>query len=99
MILCESDVITREQLPADMAGTREETQLLRVPLGLQMREVEREYILASLSKMNHNKSRTAQVLGISEKTLYNKLNRYAAQKSGQLLGDDDDAEVTAAPAS
>ena len=93
VILCEGDVVTREHLPADMAGTREETQLLRVPLGLPMREVEREYILASLSKMNHNKSRTAQVLGISEKTLYNKLNRYAAQKSGQLLADDDEPEA------
>jgi DNA-binding NtrC family response regulator len=41
--------------------------------------VEKEYILASLQKNGGNKARTAEVLGISEKTLYNKLNRYAAE--------------------
>jgi DNA-binding NtrC family response regulator len=89
VILCDGDLITRDQLPADMTGSREETQILRVPLGLPMREVEREYILASLARMNHNKSRTAQVLGISEKTLYNKLNRYAAAREGRPLPEDE----------
>jgi len=44
-----------------------------------MEKVEKEYILASLQKNGGNKARTAEVLGISEKTLYNKLNRYAAE--------------------
>jgi DNA-binding NtrC family response regulator len=44
-----------------------------------MDKVEKEYILASLQKNGGNKARTAEILGISEKTLYNKLNRYAAE--------------------
>ena len=50
-----------------------------MPLGIPLDKVEKEYILASLQKNGGNKARTAEVLGISEKTLYNKLNRYAAE--------------------
>jgi two-component system, NtrC family, response regulator HydG len=90
VILCEGDVILREHLPAEMSGAHEETTVLRLPLGLPLKEIEKEYILSSLQRMNHNKSRTAQILGISEKTLYNKLNRYAAQKEGKSLPEDED---------
>jgi DNA-binding NtrC family response regulator len=78
MILTDGDVIDEEHLPPDMRPTRPEAAVLRVPLGIQLREVEKEYILSSLQKNGGNKARTAEILGISEKTLYNKLNRYAA---------------------
>ncbi len=79
MILAEGDVIGEEHLPPDMQGARQEAATLRLPLGIPMDKVEKEYILASLQKNAGNKARTAEVLGISEKTLYNKLNRYAAE--------------------
>ncbi len=79
MILTDGDMIDEEHLPPDMRPTRQESATLRVPLGLPLRNLEKEYILASLRKHGGNKSRTADRLGISEKTLYNKLNRYAAQ--------------------
>jgi DNA-binding NtrC family response regulator len=53
--------------------------MLRVPLGIPLDKVEKEFILASLQRNGGNKARTAEILGISEKTLYNKLNRYAAE--------------------
>jgi DNA-binding NtrC family response regulator len=79
MILVDGDVIGEEHLPPDLQSSRPEAAMLRVPLGLPMDKVEKEYILASLQKNGGNKARTAEVLGISEKTLYNKLNRYAAE--------------------
>ncbi len=79
MILTDGDAIDAEHLPPDMRPSRPEAATLRVPLGIELREVEKEYILASLRKNAGNKARTADVLGISEKTLYNKLNRYAAR--------------------
>jgi DNA-binding NtrC family response regulator len=62
-----------------MQASRAEAATLRVPLGIPVDKVEKEYILASLQKNGGNKARTAEILGISEKTLYNKLNRYAAE--------------------
>jgi len=99
MILTDGETIDEEHLPPDMRPTRPEAATLRVPLGIQLREVEKEYILASLQKNGGNKARTAEILGISEKTLYNKLNRYAAlarDRAGDpppVAIDEDDAAV------
>ncbi|HEX9241864.1 MAG TPA: sigma-54 dependent transcriptional regulator [Anaeromyxobacter sp.] len=79
MILVDGDVIGEEHLPPDMQSSRPEAAMLRVPLGIPMDRVEKDYILASLQKNGGNKARTAEILGISEKTLYNKLNRWAAE--------------------
>jgi DNA-binding NtrC family response regulator len=98
MILTDGETIDEEHLPPDMRPTRQEAAMLRVPLGVQLREVEKEYILASLQKNGGNKARTAEILGISEKTLYNKLNRYAAlarDRVGEAAPDDDDDEPRA----
>jgi DNA-binding NtrC family response regulator len=79
MILVDGEIITEDHLPPDMQPSRAEAATIRMPLGVSMDHVEKEYILASLQKNGGNKARTAEVLGISEKTLYNKLNRYAAE--------------------
>jgi DNA-binding NtrC family response regulator len=79
MILVDGEVIGEEHLPPDLQSSRPEAATLRLPLGIALDKVEKEYILASLQKNGGNKARTAEILGISEKTLYNKLNRYAAE--------------------
>jgi DNA-binding NtrC family response regulator len=43
-------------------------------------DIEMEHILRVLEKNNHNKPLTAKELGISLKTLYNKLNRWEEEK-------------------
>jgi DNA-binding NtrC family response regulator len=83
VILCDGELITREHLPPDMAGKGPDKQAFRLPYGLTLDMVEKEYILGSLQRMGGNKARTAEILGVSEKTLYNKLNRYAAEARAQ----------------
>jgi DNA-binding NtrC family response regulator len=51
---------------------------LRVRIGSRLCDVEQSVIEATLARFAGNKRRTAEVLGCSVKTLYNKLNRYAA---------------------
>jgi two-component system, NtrC family, response regulator AtoC len=55
-----------------------------LPIGISMAEAERELILATLLHLHHHKERTAATLGVSLKTLYNRLRDYAA------AGDDAD---------
>lgn len=86
VILCEGDLIEPEHLPPEMAGTTAEGTMLKLSLGMPLREVEKEYILGSLRRNGGNKARTAEILGISEKTLYNKLNRYAADARAKMEG-------------
>ncbi len=96
MILVDGDVIGEEHLPPDMQGARPEAATLRVALGIPIDRVEKEYILASLQKNGGNKARTAEILGISEKTLYNKLNRYAAE-ARERAGEPAENGAAAAP--
>ena len=79
MILADGDVLNEEHLPPEMQPGGPEAAALRLPLGLALDQVEKDYILASLQRNGGNKARTAELLGISEKTLYNKLNRYTAE--------------------
>jgi two-component system, NtrC family, response regulator AtoC len=61
---------------ADGASTTDEENLLRVKVGTRLTEVERRLILATLEALGGNKAKTAERLGISLKTLYNRLNMY-----------------------
>jgi two-component system response regulator AtoC len=56
--------------------------VLTVRLGSSMAEVERQLILATLEHFGSHKERTAAVLGVSLKTLYNRLKEYAADGHG-----------------
>jgi DNA-binding NtrC family response regulator len=79
VILCGSGTIDPEHLPSELAAGGGESAYLKLPYGLPLREIEKEYILATLTRLQNNKARTAQALGISEKTLYNKLYRYSGR--------------------
>jgi len=79
VILCGAGAIAPEHLPSELAAGGGESAYLKLPYGLPLREIEKEYILATLSRLQNNKARTAQALGISEKTLYNKLYRYSGR--------------------
>ena len=69
-----------------------EGDVLQITVGTPLADVERQVILATLRRCDGNKSRTAELLGISLKTLYNRLNAYqdAAEPAGSIP---DDASV------
>jgi len=85
VILCDGELIEQDHLPPDLVGKGPERQTFRVPYGLPLDLVEKEYILGSLKRNQGNKARTAEILGVSEKTLYNKLNRYASEAQAHDL--------------
>jgi DNA-binding NtrC family response regulator len=92
VILCGADVIDTEHLPGELAAGGGESAYLKLPYGLPLREIEKEYILATLTRLQNNKARTAQALGISEKTLYNKLYRYSGRPPRREDEGDEDVE-------
>jgi DNA-binding NtrC family response regulator len=59
------------------AGPTEE--VMRIPLGSTMKEAEKEIILRTLEAQNGNKKITAEILGISRRSLYNKLAEYGIE--------------------
>jgi DNA-binding NtrC family response regulator len=55
---------------------------LRIQVGSTIEQAERALIELTLEHTRHNKTRAAEVLGISQKTLFNKLKEYGAQTAG-----------------
>ncbi len=51
---------------------------VRFSVGMTFDEVEREMLLKTLARCGNNKRRTASALGITAKTIYNRLMRYRA---------------------
>ncbi|HXE66896.1 MAG TPA: sigma-54 dependent transcriptional regulator [Rhodanobacteraceae bacterium] len=61
-------------------------------VGMSFEDVEREMLLKTLARCGNNKSRAARILGITSKTIYNRLIRYRAQG---LIDDELAAGLTA----
>jgi DNA-binding NtrC family response regulator len=85
-IACEGDVITSRYLPATSpvaaaAAWSGDPDALTIPLGLPLREVEKQFVLRTLAAESNNKTRAADRLDISTKTLHNMLQRWGLLKS------------------
>lgn len=78
--LLAGDEITVEDLPDGIPSSMPRTgQSVRVSVGTPLAEVERRHILSTLAHFEGDKRKTAEALGISLKTLYNRLNKYGAK--------------------
>jgi two-component system, NtrC family, response regulator AtoC len=87
-ILADGDLDLRSILDrASPLSAIGDDQMLRIPVGTRLAEVERRMIVATLRKCAGNKTRAAALLGVSLKTLYNRLNAYRAE--GLDVGDTD----------
>jgi DNA-binding NtrC family response regulator len=66
------------QFPLAAKSVEAELSGIQFPLGTTVERVEELLILQTLERTNNNKTRTAELLGISLKTLHNKLKNYNA---------------------
>jgi DNA-binding NtrC family response regulator len=92
VILCPDELVRVDHLPqppasspsgtveSGVAGSRGDAGdvELRLPVGTTVEDAERQLILRTLAHAENNKTRTAEILGISLKTLHNKLHKYRA---------------------
>jgi DNA-binding NtrC family response regulator len=70
--------IAPDCLPAELGGEAPQSgPHLHLKVGTSLEDAERRLILATLDQHEGDKKATAEVLGISLKTLYNRLNQYA----------------------
>src|SRR5438067_1129902 len=81
IIVCESAMIEARHLPPGFGqiaarGPVQEANAVRLGVGTTVEAAERLLILKTLEATNNNKTRAAEILGISLKTLHNKLKEY-----------------------
>src|SRR5262245_51290306 len=80
-IICDRDLITLAHLPPastarPSAKEVDSTNAITFAVGTNLDDAEKGLILKTLASNGNNKTQAAQVLGISLKTLHNKLRRY-----------------------
>jgi DNA-binding NtrC family response regulator len=87
VILAGEGTITLDQLPSSLsapsraldAAQNEDPSAIRLRLGTTVDEAEKILIQRTLLHTRNNKTRAAEILGISLKTLHNKLKEYGAE--------------------
>jgi len=78
VVVCDGDLLAARHLPPElaahtMAASRDPAD---PPAGTSLDEAEKRLILKTLETTGGNKTRAAEILGISVRTLHNKLHRY-----------------------
>ncbi len=84
IIVCDSTVIEPRHLPPAFGINPARFNIsdangIRLGVGTTVDEAERQLIVKTLESTHNNKTRAAEILGISLKTLHNKLKEYGAQ--------------------
>lgn len=84
-IMSEKDLISRSSLPGEFgkmpSKSPSDLSSIKFPVGTTVDEMERELILQTLQATGNNKTRAAELLGVSLKTLHNKLKEYGSEKT------------------
>jgi DNA-binding NtrC family response regulator len=87
VILCGESPVGPQHLPpgfgtrgVDLGAEGGTTNTVKVEVGTTVDEAERLLIVKTLASTNNNKTRAAEILGISLKTLHNKLKEYSQSR-------------------
>jgi len=81
VIVCQRRMIRKTDLPEEFrSAASTDGSSIKIRLGSSLDEAEKEIILRTIEFAGGNKSRAAEILRVSAKTLYNKLDRFGRQR-------------------
>jgi DNA-binding NtrC family response regulator len=91
VIVCEGAVVETRHLPpgfgqAALHPPADDPNAIRLGVGTTVEEAEKLLILKTLEATNNNKTKAAEILGISLKTLHNKLKEYGSAAADTASG-------------
>jgi DNA-binding NtrC family response regulator len=81
VVVAEGPLLRVGDLSGEISHRPAPQGAVELKVGKSLDEVERELILKTLDTVGGNKPRAAEILGISLKTLYNRLEKYRAQRN------------------
>jgi transcriptional regulator with PAS, ATPase and Fis domain len=76
VLICEGQVLLPEHLPPRFRPGKPVRSKVSFEVGTPLEEVERGMIIRVLSAAENNRKRAADLLGISRRALYNKLQKH-----------------------
>ena len=78
VLFAEGEAVLPKHLPDEIQSLKKRTYN-DIPIGMTMKEMEKELILKTLERMSGNRTRTAEILGISLRALQYRLKSYAME--------------------
>ena len=85
VVLCRSEAITLNDLPNVVKGFKAENEIPQIQSGNlidQVEELEKKLIFDALSNANGNQSQAGRMLGLTERNLRYKMQKYGIKKFG-----------------
>jgi len=76
VLLARGPNLDAQLLPQMLHRGPSRQEVIKIPIGTAMDQIEREVILRTLEANDGNKTATAEILGISRRSIYNKLALY-----------------------
>jgi DNA-binding NtrC family response regulator len=73
--------------PRGVVPAASSDDVLEMPVGARMDEVEEAYLRLTLKYTSDNKTRAAEILGVSLRTLHNRLTSYGKEANGRVAAD------------
>jgi DNA-binding NtrC family response regulator len=93
VIVCESGLVETKHLPPGFGHSVRvvvnDPDAVHLGVGTTVEEAEKLLILKTLQSTNNNKTRAAEILGISLKTLHNKLKEYGRPQDAVLATEEE----------
>jgi two-component system response regulator HydG len=81
ILMCRSEYLSPQDLPPPFQEEQiGEQPIVSIPPGMTLETLEKEAIIQTLEETGGNRTQTAQILGISRKTLQNKLKEYGLEE-------------------
>jgi len=76
VLVCEGEVLLTEHTPTRFKPDKPVRTTVTFEVGTALEEMEREMIIRALATAGNNRKRAAELLGISRRALYNKLQKH-----------------------
>jgi DNA-binding NtrC family response regulator len=83
IVICPGESISVLDLPEKILKTQTEIMHISIPIGSSVEEAEKKLILETLASVGNNKAKAARILGVSRKTLHNKLHSFDWRLEGK----------------
>jgi transcriptional regulator with PAS, ATPase and Fis domain len=76
VVMCPGEILLPEHLPKRFASGQAGPPAVSIQVGSTIAEAEKKMIAQTLAWTNNNRQRSAAILGITRRTLYNKISKY-----------------------
>jgi len=80
VVLARAERLTVRDVPATIRGGADLTRINVVRTGMTVEDAERQLIVQALKELDGNRTKAAQKIGISRRTLHRKLKQYGLEK-------------------